>query len=97
MSTASFREYSGSAARLYQEFFVPAIATPASGELLRAADLQTGERVVDVACGTGVIARAAAEVVGPNVAVVGVDVEPDMLAVAAEEPANGAEIEWTEG
>ena len=97
MSTASFREYSGPAAQLYQDFFVPAIATPASGELLRVADLQPGERVVDVACGTGVIARAAAEVVGPNGAVVGVDVAPDMLTVAAETPAIGAEIEWTEG
>jgi ubiquinone/menaquinone biosynthesis C-methylase UbiE len=97
MSTASFREYSGPAAQLYQEFFVPPIAAPASGGLLRVADLQPGERVVDVACGTGVIARAAAEVVGATGSVVGVDVAPDMLAVAAEVPASGAAIEWTEG
>jgi ubiquinone/menaquinone biosynthesis C-methylase UbiE len=76
---------------------VPAIATPASERLLRVADLQPGERVVDVACGTGVIARAAADIVGATGSVVGVDVAPDMLAVAAEEPATGAAIEWAEG
>ena len=97
MSTASFREYSGTAAQLYQQFFVPSIATPASHRLLQVADLQPGERVVDVACGTGVIARAAAEVVGSAGTVVGVDVAPDMLAVAAEVPATGAAIEWAEG
>lgn len=97
MSTASFRDYSGSAAQLYQDFFVPRIATPASGELLRVADLQPGERAVDVACGTGVVARAAAEAVGPSGSLVGVDVAPDMLAVAADTPAPGAPIEWTEG
>lgn len=97
MGTASFREYSGPAAQLYQEFFVPSIAAPASVGLLRVADLHPGERVVDVACGTGVLARVAAEVVGATGSVVGVDVAPDMLAVAAEVSAMGAAIEWTEG
>ena len=96
MTTASYRNYSGSAAELYQRFFVPAIATPVSGELLRTADLQAGERVLDVACGTGVITRAAAEQVGLTGTVTGVDVAPDMLAVAKATPAAGAPIEWRE-
>jgi ubiquinone/menaquinone biosynthesis C-methylase UbiE len=96
MSTATYRNYSGSAAELYQDFFVPSIAVPASRELLRAARLEPGERVVDIACGTGVIARAAAEQVGPTGTVNGVDIAPDMLAIARATPAAGAPIEWHE-
>lgn len=94
MSTATYRNYSGSAAELYQSFFVPTIATPVSGELLRTAELRPGERVVDVACGTGVITRAAAEQVGATGTVTGVDLSPDMIAVAEATPAAGAPIAW---
>ena len=54
MTTASYRNFTGTGAENYQRYFVPAIATPVSVELLRTADLQPGERVLDVACGTGV-------------------------------------------
>jgi ubiquinone/menaquinone biosynthesis C-methylase UbiE len=94
MPKASYREYSGTAAELYQSFFVPAIATPVSGELLRTADLRAGERVLDVACGTGVITRTAAEQVGHTGTVTAVDVAPDMIEVAKSTPAAGAPIEW---
>jgi ubiquinone/menaquinone biosynthesis C-methylase UbiE len=94
MTTATYRNYSGSAAELYQSFFVPSIATPVSLELLVTADLQPGERVVDVACGTGVVTRAAAERVGPTGTVTGVDIAPDMLDIAERTSAVGAPIEW---
>lgn len=94
MSGTTYRDYSGSAAELYQSFFVPHFATPVSGELLRTAELQPGERVLDVACGTGVITRAAAEKVGPTGTVTGVDLAPDMIDVARSTPAVGAPIEW---
>jgi len=96
MSSVTYRDYTGSAAQLYQSFFVPAIATPVSSELLATARLSPGERVLDVACGTGVIARAAAERVGNNGAVTGVDAAPDMLEVASATPAAGSSpsIEW---
>lgn len=96
MTSATYRSYTGSAAELYQGFFVPAIATPVSVELLRVADLQPGERVLDLACGTGVITRAAAEAVGAAGSVIGLDVAPDMLAVARRTPAGGAPISWQE-
>jgi ubiquinone/menaquinone biosynthesis C-methylase UbiE len=94
MPTASYRNYSASGAELYQSFFVPAIATPVSVELVDSADLQPGERALDVACGTGVITRVAAERVGPTGSVTGVDVAPDMIEVAKAIPAAGAPIEW---
>jgi len=94
MTTASYRQYSGTGAELYQSFFVPAIATPVSGELLRTADLKAGERVLDVACGTGIITRAAAEQVGQTGTVTAVDLAPEMIEVAKATPAAGAPIEW---
>ena len=61
------------------------------------ADLQPGERVFDVACGTGVVARLAAERVGQRGAVVAADLNPGMLAVARSLPAPpGATVEWRE-
>lgn len=82
MTTVSYRNYSGSAAENYERYFVPAIPLPVSGSLLDAAGLQPGERVLDVACGTGVIARLAAQRVGPTGSVTGADISPDMIEVA---------------
>ena len=96
MTTATYSNYTGSGAELYQRFFVPAIATPVSGELLATAGLRRGERVLDVACGTGIITRAAAEQVGTTGTVTAVDLAPDMLEVAKATPAAGAPIEWHE-
>ncbi len=97
MSTATYKDnYTG--AELYERDFVPAIATPVSEELIRTADLQPGERVLDVACGTGLIARLAAERVGPAGSVTGVDVAPDMIEVARKSPAPAAPpIDWRVG
>lgn len=95
MSTFSYRNFTGSAAENYQRYFVPAIATPVSAELLRIADLQRGERVLDVACGTGLIARLAADLVGPTGSVTAIDIAPDMIdfAKTIESPL-GIPIEW---
>lgn len=69
----------------YERHFVPVIGGPASKGLLAAAQLKPGERVLDVACGTGVVARAAADAVGATGTVAGLDVNPEMLATARKQ------------
>ena len=98
MPTVSFRDFTGTGAENYERYFVPAIGIPFSDGLLAAAALKPGERVLDVACGTGVIARLAAEQVGTTGTVTGIDVAPDMVDVARATPAPaGSPIDWHVG
>jgi SAM-dependent methyltransferase len=90
----SFETYRGGAAENYERHFVPAIGAPLAADLVELATLRPGERVVDVACGTGVVARLAAERVGAAGRVVGVDVNPGMLAVARAADTGAAPTEW---
>lgn len=55
---------------------------------LSIAALQPGERVLDVGCGSGELARRAAALVGPAGSVVGIDPAPDMIRVAQQTPAS---------
>lgn len=80
----------------YERFFVPAIAEPVAQDAMRLAELDAGERVLDVACGTGIGARLAAEVVGSRGTVAGVDVNPGMLAVARSATPADLPIAWHE-
>ena len=73
---------------------VPALFARAAVVLADAAEIGQGQRVLDVGCGTGVVARAAARRVGPEGRVVGLDINPRMLAVARRV---APEIEWHHG
>src|SRR5262249_28617563 len=71
----------GSLPENYERHFVPVIGEPLARALVDAAELSAGERVLDVACGTGTVARLAAARVGGQVSAA--DINPDMLTVAA--------------
>lgn len=86
--------HGASLAENYQRFFVPAIGAPVADDLIAAARLKPGERVLDVACGTGVVTRLAAERVGASGTVAGLDVNPGMLAVARSNTPADVMIDW---
>ena len=88
--------YSANVAHNYERFFVPAISMPLALDLIDSAALRPGERVLDVACGTGVIARLAAERVGTTGTVTGLDLNPGMLAVARSVTPATSTIAWRE-
>jgi ubiquinone/menaquinone biosynthesis C-methylase UbiE len=89
---------SGSGPELYEQHLVPAIFAPWATYLVEQAALQAGERVLDAACGTGIVARLADPQVGGTGKVVGIDLNPSMVAMARALPAGGtAPIEWREG
>lgn len=79
------------AARAYEELMVPALFAEWAPRVVDAATVRPGERVLDVACGTGVLARAAAARTGAAGRVTGVDLNPGMLAVARS---RAADIDW---
>jgi ubiquinone/menaquinone biosynthesis C-methylase UbiE len=88
----------GNPALAYDQYFVPAMFLPWASALMRHATPKPGNRVLDVACGTGIVSREVAKAVGPDGEVVGLDVNPGMLAVArSHQPSPGAKIRWQEG
>lgn len=66
----------------YEKFLVPALFEAWVPTMLNAADVGVGDRVLDVACGTGVVARGAVFRVGVDGRVVGLDATEAMLTVA---------------
>jgi ubiquinone/menaquinone biosynthesis C-methylase UbiE len=90
------RSYGGNPPVNYERFFVPAIGAPMAADLIQLAALRPGERVLDIACGTGVVARLASQQVGDSGTVAGLDVNPGMLAVARSATPPGMPIQWHE-
>ena len=72
------------AARAYEALFIPALFAQWAPKVADAARLAPGQRVLDVACGTGILAREARTRTAPSGYVAGVDPDAGMLAVAAE-------------
>jgi SAM-dependent methyltransferase len=94
MSDTDRGQVSASAAEVYDGFFVPALFEQWTGVVLDVAAVRSGHRVLDVGCGTGVLARAAHGRVGAHGHVAGLDPNDGMLAVARRaEPC----IEWQTG
>jgi SAM-dependent methyltransferase len=71
------------------------VTTPAAAKLVRFAGLGVGQQVLDVACGTGVVAVTAARA---GAQVTGLDLTPELLQRARENAElAGVEIKWYEG
>ncbi len=98
MSQQGQWQVGGSAPEVYQRELVPAVFGAWAPILVDLAQPKPGERVVDIACGTGIIARIAAVKVGPTGAVAGIDLNPGMLTVARSLEAgnDAAPMQWHE-
>lgn len=83
-----------SPADVYDEQFVPALFRQWGPVLCDAANITSGQRVLDVACGTGALTVAVAERVSPGGTVLGIDANPEMLEVARRKH---PDIEWHDG
>ena len=88
----------GDAAERYERWAVPFVVGPWVPGLLDLAQLRAGERVLDIACGTGVVSRLAARRVTLGGTVTGLDLNEGMLAVARRLPLPpGLTIDWRQG
>ncbi|OIB56861.1 class I SAM-dependent methyltransferase [Natrialba sp. SSL1] len=87
-----------SASEAYEQYLVPAMFAPWADRLIETGEIGEGDRVLDVACGTGIVARRAASRVGTTGSVVGLDINDGMLTVAAETATEARpQIEWRQG
>jgi SAM-dependent methyltransferase len=85
-------------AETYERYMVPVLFGPWARRLVELIDPQPGERILDVACGTGIVARTAAAHAGAGATVIGLDISPGMLDVArAASDADSSDIRWVEG
>ncbi len=92
-STASI-SVARSPADVYDALFVPALFGPWGAVLCDAAGIGRGQRVLDVGCGTGAATLVAAERVSSVGAVIGLDPNTEMLAVARRK---SQAVTWREG
>jgi ubiquinone/menaquinone biosynthesis C-methylase UbiE len=79
---------------IYERVLVGPLFRPFAEQLVARIAPHRGDSVIDVACGTGIVARVAREHLGPDARIVGVDVAPAMLAVARTVDQT---IDWREG
>jgi SAM-dependent methyltransferase len=92
--TAAFA--SSSAADTYDEVLVPRLFTPCAEILLSRLALRPGETLLDVACGTGIVVRLAAPLLGPAGLVIGRDINEAMVVRARSHapPPGSARLEF---
>jgi ubiquinone/menaquinone biosynthesis C-methylase UbiE len=82
-------------AKSYESYMVPSLFAPWATYLVQRANPQLAEHVLDIACGTGIVARKVAPLVGSRGIVIGLDANPQMInmaRIAAEQ--EHLTIEW---
>jgi ubiquinone/menaquinone biosynthesis C-methylase UbiE len=93
-STTETFQISTDIAEMYESRFVPRLFEPWARQLVGLAEVKPGQRVLDVACGTGVVAREASIRMRGEGAIAGLDLNPNMLSVARRlQP----DLEWRQG
>ena len=98
MSASSQWQFVGNVPENYERYLVPGIFAPWALDLVEVAALRPRERVLDIACGTGIVARTAARRLSDGANVVGLDLSAAMLDVArSAAKAEGVVAEWREG
>ncbi len=88
----------GNIPEAYEKYLVPILFVPWAAKLIEFSKLEPDDRVLDVACGTGIVARLAARRNGAAATIIGLDLNPGMLAVANSASSDtDHKIEWREG
>lgn len=91
-------QLNSSAPELYERYLVPAVTAVWAADLIERAGLQPGAKVLDVACGTGIVARLAAARVGGTGRVAGLDINAGMLEMARSlQEGTDSSIAWHHG
>lgn len=93
MNKLSLEELENTASS-YQEMMVPALFQEWPDQVLDEAKIKRGDKLLDVACGTGVLTIAAANRLDQKGSATGLDMNPGMLAVAEK---LAPDIEWHQG
>jgi ubiquinone/menaquinone biosynthesis C-methylase UbiE len=86
--------FSSSLPEIYERYLVAPLFRPFAQELLDRVGIGQNVRLLDIACGTGIVARLAQDIAGDRARIVGVDVSPGMLAMARS---MAPTIDWREG
>jgi ubiquinone/menaquinone biosynthesis C-methylase UbiE len=91
MGDSETGQISEEAAKIYEEVYLPALFREWCPLVLDAANIASGHQVIDVACGTGALAIAVSEYVGPKGTTVGIDINEGMLNIARSKSSS---VEW---
>jgi ubiquinone/menaquinone biosynthesis C-methylase UbiE len=91
-------QITGNAADRYERHLVPTLFEPWAKDITGRARLQPGDQVLDIACGTSIVARHVAQQIGNSGSITGIDLNEGMLEMARAQAAKmGAKVEWRQG
>lgn len=91
MGDSETGQVSEDAAQIYEDVYLPALFQDWCPLAIQAANISTGDSVIDIACGTGALTIAVSEQVGPKGETVGIDINEGMLNIARSKSSS---IRW---